>query len=160
MDFELILATEEHKEAIGHLMQFYIYDFSEYLDYDVEENGFYKPYPSLDDYWSATTRKFPYVIIKEGKFVGFVLVHMKKSDGGPFAIAEFFIMKKYRRTGIGSAVAKKIFALHPGAWEVHQREENVAAVKFWIKVIGEYTSGHFTQRYEEGRCLQYFRTAP
>jgi hypothetical protein len=43
MNFELIYASKEYKNVINNLMQFYIYDFSEYLDYNVEDDGFYKP---------------------------------------------------------------------------------------------------------------------
>lgn len=39
MNFELIQATNEHKVIIRNLMQFYIYDFSEFVKCDVEEDG-------------------------------------------------------------------------------------------------------------------------
>ena len=44
MKFILLKALEEHKIVIQNLMQFYIYDFSEYNKYDVEDNGLFATY--------------------------------------------------------------------------------------------------------------------
>jgi len=158
MDFELIYASQRYKRVVKNLMQFYIYDFSEFLDCDVEENGSFKGYLNLEDYWKEKDSKFPYIIKKDEKYIGFVLVKRFKSKKKYFSIAEFFIMKKYRRTGIGKAAARQIFNLHKGQWEVHQRENNKPAQKFWNKVISEYTNGEFLDRFENGRRIQDFRS--
>src|SRR4051794_12409009 len=117
MNFEVIYASQDYKDVFKNLMQFYIYDFSAYVDYDVEEDGLFKAYPNLEDYWNQKGTKFPYAIKKDRKYIGFVLVKTIKSEKNVFSIAEFFIMKKYRRLGIGSAVAEHIFDLHKGQWE-------------------------------------------
>jgi predicted acetyltransferase len=158
MDFELLYASPYYKYVIKNLMQFYIYDFSPYVDYDVEEDGMFKEYPDLEDYWIDKDNKFPYIIKKDGKYIGFVLVNMVRSENNYFSIAEFFIMKKYRRAGIGKAVAKQIFDLHKGQWEVHQRENNRPAREFWNKVINEYTNGQFTEHFANGRRIQNFKS--
>jgi predicted acetyltransferase len=158
MDFELILASRAYQEVINNLMQFYIYDFSPYVNYDVEADGFFKAYPNLEDYWSEKKNKFPYIIKKDDKYVGFVLVKTINSEIDHFSIAEFFIMKKYRRQGIGKAVAERIFNLHKGQWEVHQRENNKPAQEFWHEVINEYTKGQFSEQFENGRSIQHFKS--
>jgi predicted acetyltransferase len=33
-------------------------------------------------------------------------------------ITEFFVMRKYRRQGIGKRVARELFECSPGRWEV------------------------------------------
>ncbi|MEP7254031.1 MAG: GNAT family N-acetyltransferase [Ginsengibacter sp.] len=157
MNFEIIYASREYHDAIKNLMQLYMHDFSEYVEQDVEEDGLYKPYPGLEDYWNQDTGKFPYIIKKENKYAGFILVKRNVSVTDSFSIAEFFILKKYRKAGIGRAAAKQIFDLYKGNWEVHQRENNLAARSFWEKVIHEYTSGQFSQRLENGRTIQHFR---
>ncbi len=158
MDFELLYASPDYKDVISNLMQFYIYDFSPYVDYDVEEDGLFKAYPDLEDYWKETDSKFPYIIKKEDKYVGFALVKTIHSEKDYFSIAEFFIMKKYRRQGIGKAVAEQLFNLHRGQWEVHQRDNNKPAQEFWYKVINEYTKGQFSECFENGRRIQHFRS--
>jgi predicted acetyltransferase len=73
-------------------------------------------------------------------------------------MSEFFVMKKYRRKGLGKAAAEQIFHLHRGQWEVFQKESNKPAQAFWRKIIDEYTRGQFTDRSEGGRRVQDFTT--
>ena len=157
MDLTLLQATNDHKIVIENLMQFYIYDFSEYVRYDVEDNGLFAPYPDLNDYWKEDNNKFPYIIKKGDKYVGFVFVKFISSkDRSYFSIAEFFILKKYRHEGIGKAIAIKVFNLHKGQWEVYQKDSNKPAQIFWTKVISEYTKGQFKERLENGKRIQNF----
>ena len=44
MNFELIYASKDRINVIRNLMHFYNYDFSEYINHDVEEDGLYKAY--------------------------------------------------------------------------------------------------------------------
>ena len=156
MNFKLLKATNDHKTVIQQLVQLYSYDFSEYTAHDVEENGLFAAYPGLDDYWDGDS-KFPYIIKANDKYAGFVLVKSVITEArNYFSIAEFFILKKYRREGAGKAMAMKIFNLHPGQWEVYQMDSNKPAQLFWNKVIAEYTKGQFTERSENGRRIQNF----
>ncbi len=157
MTFQLIYASKQFKDVIKNLMQFYIYDFSEYLDYHVENDGLYKSYENLDSYWDDESRKFPYIVMKGKKYAGFILIQKVQSENDFFSIEEFFIMKKYRREGIGKASAIKIFNLYKGDWQIHQRENNLPARQFWKNVINEYTKGQFSERCDNGRSIQYFR---
>lgn len=157
MNFTLLQASNDHKIVIQNLMQFYIYDFSEYIRYDVEDNGLFAQYPDLKSYWEGDNNKFPYIIKKDDKYVGFVLVKFISSeDRSYFSIAEFFILKKYRHEGIGRAIAIEVFSSHKGQWEVYQKETNKPAQIFWNKVISEYTKGHFKERSENGKRIQNF----
>ena len=125
MNFKLIQASKKYKDVLKNLMQFYIYDFSEFVEGDVEEDGLYAAYPHLEDYWKEKDHRFPYIIKQDEKYIGFLLVRFIESEErNYFSIAEFFIMKKYRRKGIGKAVATQVFNLHKGRWEVYQKESN------------------------------------
>jgi predicted acetyltransferase len=156
MSLKLIRASGEHEAVIKNLMQFYIYDFSEFVACEVEEDGLFEAYPHLKEYWKENNR-FPYVIKKDEKYAGFVLVRFIESEKRDyFSVAEFFILKKYRRAGIGKSVAAQIFNLHKGQWEVYQKESNKPAQLFWNKVIDEYTRGQFKERSENGKRIQDF----
>ncbi len=152
MNYEIIKASLDNGEILTNLMQFYIYDFSEFIEAHVEENGRFGDYP-LNDYWKEDNH-LPYLVRFNGNYAGFVLVKWIKTETKSyFSIAEFFIMKKYRRTGLGKTVAKDIFRLHKGKWEVFQMEKNEPAQLFWRNVINEYTGGRFTERVEEGKRI-------
>ena len=159
MGLTLLQASNEHKIVIQNLMQFYIYDFSEFIRYDVEDNGLFATYPDLNDYWKPDNNKFPYIIKKDDKYAGFVLVKFVSSeDRSFFSMAEFYILKRYRKEGIGKAIALRIFELHKGHWEVFQKESNKPAQLFWNKVISDYTQGQFKERFENGRRIQNFES--
>lgn len=152
----LIKASYEQKQIINNLMQFYMYDFSEFVDVDIEVNGFYAAYKNLDDYWNDENR-FPYIIQNEERPIGFALVRLIESDQrSHYSMAEFFVIKKYRKKGIGRQIAIQLFNLHKGWWEIFQREGNKPAHLFWTNVISTYTNGNFTERFKDGRTIQNF----
>ena len=75
-------------------MQFYMYDFSEFVDLDIEQDGLFSAYKNLDDYWTDENR-FPYIIQQDGKHVGFVLIKFIESvQRKYFSIAEFFVIRE------------------------------------------------------------------
>src|SRR5512133_3078613 len=114
-DFSLLPAPFELKPVLENLMHLYLYDFTEYEPADVEEQGRF-----VDDhlplYWVEPGR-YPFLVTVAGKYAGFVLVRqVSKPAETPIthAIAEFFILRKYRRQGLGRAVAWQIFERFPG----------------------------------------------
>ena len=156
MDIKLIEASHIHKDVIKNLMQFYMYDFSEFVDVDVEADGLFAAYKNLDDYWNDENR-FSYIIQKDEIYIGFVLIrYIEEQPLNHFSIAEFFVMRKYRRKGIGKSIATQIFNSHKGKWEVFQKDNNKPAQLFWNKVINEYTEGNFSERFEDGKVIQGF----
>lgn len=149
-------AELEDKEAIKNLMQFYFYDFSEFVEAYVGDDGLFEAYRYLNNYWEEKKR-YPYLIEKDGKLVGFILVREVHEENKLYwSIAEFFIMKKFRLSGLGKHAAHQVFQIHKGNWEVFQIEQNIPAQAFWRKVIKDYTEGQFVERKEEGKIIQAF----
>ncbi|WP_026695557.1 GNAT family N-acetyltransferase [Peribacillus kribbensis] len=130
----------EKKAVLRKLMELYQYDFSEYTSEDVNEWGEYG-YRYMDHYWTEETR-FPYFIKADGNYAGFALVR-EIEDG--YSMAEFFILKKYRRNGAGRQAATAVFEQHLGVWKVSVIKENLPAKKFWRKTITIYTGGNFKE---------------
>ncbi len=157
MTIQILKASAENKRVISNLMQLYMYDFSEFTRSDVEANGLFAAYPGLEDYWSEENQRFPYILRSEEMYIGFVFVRkIETPEKSYFSIAEFFILRKYRRKGFGRMVAKEIFNLHRGIWEIFQMEANKAAQVFWKEIIAEYTKGLYTERTENNRTIQQF----
>lgn len=146
---ELKEAHKEQMPVLERLIQLYLYDFSEMERFDVNREGLFElKSASLESYWSEPER-FPFLIFGDDTIAGFVMVNsytcLDENEGAK-SIAEFFIMRKYRRQGVGTRAASAIFDRFPGKWEVRQIKANVAAHRFWRKVIGEYTDENFTER--------------
>lgn len=157
LDYNIRKIPLSEKQTLQNLMQFYFYDFSEFVEAHVGEDGLFGSYPYLDDYWSEPDHRFPYLLELDGRLAGFVLVRwIETEEKNYFSIAEFFVMKKYRRFGLGKQVAKSIFELHKGEWEVFQIEKNAPAQSFWKNVIHEFTDGDYTESIKSGKVIQRF----
>lgn len=146
MIVEVKEASIQLKPVLERLMQLYHYDFSEIEGGDLNGEGLFE-YKYLDSYWTESGR-FPFLIYVADKIAGFVLVnshtYLQKSEEGK-SVAEFFVMRKYRRQGVGRTVAFRIFDKFPGKWEVQETKRNVAAQRFWRRIIDEYTKGNFAE---------------
>lgn len=134
----------EQKSVFVQMMELYNYDFSEFSNDDLNEYGYFG-YSRIDDYWNEEGR-YPFFIRVDGKLAGLVLVRSCSEYMDlqrPHQIAEFFIMKKYRKKGVGSIVAKEIFGRFAGGWEISVWSNNPVAKKFWESVVHEYTNGKY-----------------
>ena len=141
----LVEATREDQPALLELAQYYAYDFSDLIDLDVDAGGRF-PVAHLNRHF-ADAACHPFMIRVDGKLAGFA-IHEGRSrlsgEVGVHDVAEFFVMKKYRRRGLGAAAATELFDRFAGQWEVREVRRNVAAMAFWRRVIGDYTKGAFT----------------
>jgi predicted acetyltransferase len=152
MDCQLSPAKYSEKDILRHLLELYSYEFSELDGGDVNEFGLYD-YEYLDHYWTEGNR-YPYLVRVNGKLAGFVLLrrasyihHGELGDKQqtPMSVAEFFVMRKYRRRGIGTHIITNLFDRFPGRWEVAELANDHEAQSFWRKVITDYTGGQYEE---------------
>lgn len=146
MDIKLEKATVDQKSILRNLLELYNYDFTEFDPDDVDKHGLYG-YKYLDHYWTEENR-FPFLVKVNNNLAGFALVRRigtNSFDSDIYSIAEFFIMKKYRKSGVGKSVANMVFNTFQGEWKVSQIENNIPAQRFWRNVISEYTKDQFEE---------------
>jgi predicted acetyltransferase len=161
LKIELMEVPETEKSVLRQMLELYAYDFSEFDGADVNEHGYYG-YTYFDYYWTEETRN-PFFIRVDGKLAGFALLNeycYLIKEPGTMSIAEFFIMRKFRRQGIGKRVAIQVFDKFPGKWEVIQHGENEPSQVFWEHVIQEYTQGNYQKEkvkteWWEGQALLF-----
>jgi hypothetical protein len=94
---ELVPAAPEQKSILANLIELYAHDFSEFHALELGPDGRFG-YADLPLYWSDPGRH-PFLITVEGKLAGLALV-CRREDA--WDVAEFFIVRAYRRRGIGS----------------------------------------------------------
>lgn len=152
--FEVGRACPDDRLAIQRMLELYQHDLSDIWDQDLDAHGEYGY--ALDRYWSKSECR-PFVIWVDRRYAGFALIDNAVKIGmrGHW-IDQFFILKKYRRKGLGSAVATHVFDELPGEWEVGQMLQNHPAQSFWRRVIAEYTEGEFTEHKLAGPGWQGF----
>ena len=134
MSIEVRLAHAGERLVVRHMMELYQHDFSEFDGTDLDEHGQYGYY-DLDCFW--INPNFSAFIIKvDEKWAGFVLVNDEVLNAENSAtIVEFFVLRKYRRHGVGRYAAQAILSAHPGRWEIKVIQENPTAFTFWQKII-------------------------
>ncbi|MBE0411781.1 MAG: GNAT family N-acetyltransferase [Anaerolineales bacterium] len=153
MDIQLRKAEYWQKAVLRNLMELYSYDFSVIEGDDVDEFGLFG-YRYLDHYWTEAGR-YPYLVKVDGVLVGFVLLRegtyfdqlAEEYPFPPMKVTEFFVLRKYRRKGVGRYVAREVFNRYPRRWEVAQVVNDVEAQAFWRRIIDEYTHGQFEEHF-------------
>ncbi len=127
---EVVPADETSQPVIRRLLELNSYDFSAIDGRDLSSLGEYG-YPHLDDYWRPEENRHPFLIMVDGRIGGCALVRA----GDPHRFGEFFVLRKYRRSGVGTRAARAVLARFPGRWDVHQVPGNDPAVAFWRRAI-------------------------
>ena len=141
MDVTTRLARPEERALIEGLFQFYIYDFSELYshepgDWRVDAVGRFGAYPHIERYWTDADRE-PLLIEADGRTAGFALINRFSHRGATIdhAVGEFFVLRLYRRFGVGHRAARAIFTGRPGRWELAIAAPNAAARSFWPRAV-------------------------
>ncbi|MCX7121661.1 MAG: GNAT family N-acetyltransferase [Gammaproteobacteria bacterium] len=142
---KLILATMDDYPIIQNMASYYAYDISEYMEWAQQKDGTHSIGIDFIKYWK-TENTFPFIIKYEDELVGFVIVDQNVSDvKNDFNIAQFFILRKFLRKGIGKNVAFQCFDKFIGKWEAFVMPGNEGAYRFWRKIIGNYTNNKFKE---------------
>lgn len=133
---ELIQTGPEDAELIANLYQFYAYESSDWEQEDVEPDGrFYIHQEHLDRYWQAPQWSANLILV-DGYVAGFLLVERSELPGiDALELADLFILKRYRRKGIGSALATQVLSSGSANWLVRFYDQDEAAQAFWRVVL-------------------------
>lgn len=143
MNVTLEGVTEDGLDTLRNLLEFGAYDLSELNGANVSEKGSYIWSLNHRD-WYADPNYDLYFIRVDGKLAGFVIIkHIGKENVR--YLNHFFILRKFRRSGIGKAAAIQAFNLYSGSWRVSEFDWNVPAQLFWRKVIKDYTNDQFIE---------------
>jgi len=126
------------------MLELYNHDLSEFWHHDLDVHGEYGY--ELDRYWTKVEH-YPFIMLVGGNFAGFALVNneIKVGSSGHW-MDQFFVVRKYRRIGVGRVLALHVLVDLPGNWEVGQIHMNYPAQSFWRSVIDEFTKGIYTEK--------------
>jgi predicted acetyltransferase len=142
-DFEIVHASPDLRPAIENMLQLYTHDFSEQwadrIEGELDENGRFTGYPALDTYWHGEDR-IPLVLRAKGRLAGFALLNTTSHTDRSVDrnMAEFFVARKHRRSGLGTFAAHTIFDRYPGQWEAAVARRNIGALVFWRKAVAAH----------------------
>lgn len=146
-------ATALDTELLSNLLELYIHDLSAvFPNIEPGANGRFG-YAKLPLYWAEPERRFAFLIRADARIAGFALVTRgspASDDPNVFDVAEFFVLRRYRRSGVARRAAALLWNRLPGAWIVRVSEGNRGALPFWTRVIAEFTGGAAREQRREG----------
>lgn len=149
----IIQATMGDYPRIQNMARFYVYDLSRDCgsissDWAIPEDGLYESF-DFKNYFKEPSRK-AYLVKVYDEIAGFVLLNQATEDStNNWNMGEFFIIAKFQGVGIATRVAKQVWNMYPGRWEVSVIPNNKSALKFWEKSISEFTYGAFNRKIKE-----------
>jgi predicted acetyltransferase len=129
--------------VVANLLELYSHDLSEAFSLELGSDGRFG-YERLPLYWSEPDRRFPFLIRRGRLLAGFAFVtrgSLVSDDPNVFDVAEFFVVRRYRRCGVGRRAAFLLWNRIPARWIVRVSDENHHGCQFWASVVAEYTSG-------------------
>lgn len=138
---------EDGRVTLNHLVELASYDLSEYNGRDVHENGlFVADFDSKS--WLDSEHFHLFFIRADEKIAGFVVIRNLYKEQ-VINLNHFFVLRKYRRQGVGREAAIQAFNLFKGRWRVNQYDWNVPAQHFWRSVIQAYANQNYTETIRE-----------
>ena len=147
---DLIPAGEDQHAVLANMLELYTYDFSEFLPIELGDDGRFG-YKNLVLYWTDTRRR-AFLARFQNKLAGLALVKRGSELSGNAEVwdmAEFFILRGYRRRGTGTELAAKVWRACPGLWEVRVRLNNAPALQFWNSAVASFTGREAKQVHVE-----------
>ena len=138
--------------VLSNLLELYAHDLSETFALELGPDGRFG-YEKLPLYWSEPERRFPFLIRCGTRVVGFALITRGSpgsDDPEDFDVAEFFVIRRHRRSGVGRRAAFLLWNRFSVRWIVRVSEGNHSGRHFWGRVIAEYTNDAPTETTRPG----------
>ena len=127
-------AQEADLPCIENMMQFYIYDLSQWYPNELNANGLYNLRPKVE-YWGSPCVT-PFLIRANENLAGFAVVDNEiVHPESTYNLGYFFVARRYRQQGIGTTAFASLLRHCPGAWEVYHLAQNASAARFWPGVF-------------------------
>jgi predicted acetyltransferase len=148
----------EAEFVLRNLFEHYLHDMSEWFEIDTKADGSY----SYDTSSIWRDGYEAYLANVGDSITGFALVGSAAEwlgDIGACDVHEFFVLRRFRRSGIGQRMATLLWNERPGEWLVRVLEANVPALPFWRSTISIYSGGGYKEeeRVINGRAWRFFR---
>lgn len=149
---ELQPATPETAPLLRNLVELYVHDMSEIFPVEIGPDGRFG-YEKLPLYFSETSGRHAFLIRCGGRLAGFALVTRgspASDDPEALDVAEFFVLRRHRRSSVGRRAAFALWDRLPGHWVVRVSAANRAGLPFWREIVREYAGGEFDETTRAG----------
>ena len=158
-NFHIVQVERSSDQILSNLFELYLHDMAEWFQFDTTAEGNYA-FPTQQEIWDKGIDVY---LLYHGEIpVGFGLVGSAAEfddNQGAMDMDEFFVVRRYRRSGIGRAFANYLWSQYPGHWLVRVFQKNLPAIPFWRGSVGAFTQGRYSEQITEvdGRPWSFFR---
>lgn len=135
MEVQLVIIKEQQRKVFENLFSYYIYDMTEYMKWNPDQEGkFGYDSSKFDVYWVLEDH-IPYFIYVGSELAGFVLVRRYPNDLSTYDIDQFFVLRKFKGQGVGKEALAKVIDIFPGNWQIRVLLQNSGALHFWKSAV-------------------------
>jgi predicted acetyltransferase len=160
---QIIKVEHDRKDILKHLMTLFLHDLSEFNgDLEInQDTGLFEF--DVFEWFFEKEGLTPFFITFENNIIGFILLqsgHYTNQEHYDYFLNSFFILKKYRRRGLGRETCKQFFNQFPGRYTIGQVSNNVRAIHFWKNVYKSLNIEFYEREMiEDGHKVfyQYFK---
>jgi predicted acetyltransferase len=141
-------AGPEQMRVLARMLELYLHDLSEVFELELGADGRFG-YEALPRFLEEPGRRFAFLIRAGPHLAGFALIARGSPAGGSpddLDVAEFFVLRRHRRSGVGREAAFALFDRLPGSWVVRVIDGNRRGLPFWSEIIPAYTGGRYERR--------------
>jgi predicted acetyltransferase len=154
MPVELLKIAATDRPTVEHLFQCYLHDMSEFTGWSISDDGWFTYPPDLlFPHWEDVDHH-PYFIVKEGEIAGFSLVRRSPESDHIWDMGQFFVLRKFRGSGLGRLAFFESLNQHKGKWQVRILPENKPAYQFWKTCIKDGSDGVFDETTKDYKNLK------
>ncbi|MDP8202648.1 MAG: GNAT family N-acetyltransferase [Candidatus Tenebribacter burtonii] len=150
-DVTIVDAKPEQEEIYRNLVNLQFHDLSEFRDsFDILEDGRFE-WTFSDCFKPNNEHHHPLLILCKDRIVGFLIfsVFNGKHPEVDFQLVEMFVLKMYRKKGVGKQVIEIIFDNYKGKYHLDVSEKNIPAIKFWEKLIEKHSNQIFKKPFKD-----------
>jgi len=113
--------------------------------------------------WFHDERQTAFVILRENELTGFAVVQRTlatpEDKRRHYRLSEFFIRRPFRNKGVGRSAAMLLFARFAGEWTIGEQSRNTDSIRFWRRVVSEFTNNKFREKRGQGEVEHIFSSA-
>ncbi len=157
----LRLAASGEAEILAGLFQLYRHDLSEYSGQDIGQDA------AFDDRnlgrYLLPARYCAYLFHVGDQLAGFALVDLESNHVENETVSnldDFFILRRWRRQGVGTEAATLLLSSRPGRWQINKRTYNPVAMNFWNRVVESVATGEIREHVTEGDIHMHIFRVP
>jgi len=135
----------EADATLRNLYEHYVHDMSEWFGLDVRADGSFGY--DTTPIWKGEHAVF-FARVGE-RLAGFGVVGSAErwlGDATVRDVKDLFVLRRYRRQGVGDALAGHLWDAFAGPWLVRILAANAPALSFWRKAVGRYTGDRYDEQ--------------